>query len=148
MIGCLRTRVRKQPIIGLYFESENELQFYHLGARCVFSTILKAKSRMHLSCGHVSASSQSLGFILSLKMTSNFITSRPDVSSGYLNNSDSKITDAPICRGCQFILTILDRFKLSPTSRCIAPFARNLRQTNSCRSGGKDEFLFVDVLAC
>ena len=27
MIGCLRTRVRKQPIIALYFESENELKF-------------------------------------------------------------------------------------------------------------------------
>ena len=27
MIGCLRTRVRKQPIIGLYFEFENELKF-------------------------------------------------------------------------------------------------------------------------
>ena len=26
MIGCLRTRVRKQPIIALYFESETVLQ--------------------------------------------------------------------------------------------------------------------------
>ena len=32
MIGCLRTRVRKQPIIALYFESENELRFYNLEA--------------------------------------------------------------------------------------------------------------------
>ena len=32
MIGCLRTRVRKQPIIALYFESENELKFYNLDA--------------------------------------------------------------------------------------------------------------------
>ena len=30
MIGCLRTRVRKQPIIALYFELENELKFYNL----------------------------------------------------------------------------------------------------------------------
>ena len=30
MIGCLRTRVHKQPIIALYFESENELKFYNL----------------------------------------------------------------------------------------------------------------------
>ena len=29
MIGCLRTRVRNQPIISLYFESENELTFYN-----------------------------------------------------------------------------------------------------------------------
>ena len=29
MIGCLRTHVRKQPIIALYFESENELKFYN-----------------------------------------------------------------------------------------------------------------------
>ena len=32
MIGCLRTCVRKQPIIALYFMSENELQFYNLEA--------------------------------------------------------------------------------------------------------------------
>ena len=32
MIGCLRTRVRKQPIIALYFEVENELKFYNLEA--------------------------------------------------------------------------------------------------------------------
>ena len=27
------SRVRKQPIITLYFESENELKFYYLGTR-------------------------------------------------------------------------------------------------------------------
>ena len=32
MIGFLRTRVRKQPIIALYFESETVLQFYNLDA--------------------------------------------------------------------------------------------------------------------
>ena len=32
MIGCLRMRVRKQPIIALYFESENVLKFYNLEA--------------------------------------------------------------------------------------------------------------------
>ena len=32
MIGCLRTRVRKQPIIALYFESETVLKFYNLEA--------------------------------------------------------------------------------------------------------------------
>ena len=37
MIGCLRTRVRKQPIIALYFESENELKFYNLEARSQMS---------------------------------------------------------------------------------------------------------------
>ena len=30
MIGCLRTRVPKQPIIVLYFESETVLKFYNL----------------------------------------------------------------------------------------------------------------------
>ena len=35
MIGCLRTCVRMQPIIALYFESENELKFYNLEARRV-----------------------------------------------------------------------------------------------------------------
>ena len=33
MIGCLRTRVRKQPIIVLYFDFANELKFYNLEAR-------------------------------------------------------------------------------------------------------------------
>ena len=33
MIGWLRTHVRKQPIIVLYFEFENELKFYNLEAR-------------------------------------------------------------------------------------------------------------------
>ena len=33
MIGCLLTRVRKQPIIALYFESETVLKFYDLEAR-------------------------------------------------------------------------------------------------------------------
>ena len=33
MIGCLQTRVRKQPIIALYFEFENELKFYNFEAR-------------------------------------------------------------------------------------------------------------------
>ena len=32
MIGCFRTRVRKHPIIALYFELENELKFYNLEA--------------------------------------------------------------------------------------------------------------------
>ena len=32
MIGCLRTRVHKQPIIVLYFEFENEFKFYNLQA--------------------------------------------------------------------------------------------------------------------
>ena len=54
MIGRLQTHVRKQPIIALYFESETVLKFYN-----------------------VFASSQSLHFILSLRLYSSFITSRP-----------------------------------------------------------------------
>ena len=32
MIGCLRTRVHKQPIIALYFEFETVLKLYNLEA--------------------------------------------------------------------------------------------------------------------
>ena len=39
MIGCLRTRVRKQPIIALYFESENELKFYNLEALFCYAVL-------------------------------------------------------------------------------------------------------------
>ena len=42
MIGCWRTRVRKQPIIELYFEFENQLKLYnHLQARVI---ALKSKN--------------------------------------------------------------------------------------------------------
>ena len=40
MIGCLRTRVRKQPIIALYFESDTVLNFYNLEARSGFPLFL------------------------------------------------------------------------------------------------------------
>ena len=36
--GCTGKRVRKQPIIALYFESEPELKFYNLEA-CNLHTI-------------------------------------------------------------------------------------------------------------
>ena len=35
MIGCLRTRVRKQPTIALYFEPENVLKLYNLEAKTI-----------------------------------------------------------------------------------------------------------------
>ena len=38
MIGCLWTRVHKQPIIAFNFESENDLKFYNLDASSSFST--------------------------------------------------------------------------------------------------------------
>ena len=40
MISCLRTRVRKQPIIALYFESETVLQFYNLEAEKVNTVVV------------------------------------------------------------------------------------------------------------
>ena len=43
MIACLRTHVRKQPVIALLFESENELKFYSLKARSrseLFDTLM------------------------------------------------------------------------------------------------------------
>ena len=40
MIGCLRTRDHKQPIIALYFESEPELKFYNLEARPLWQAVV------------------------------------------------------------------------------------------------------------
>ena len=42
MIGCLRTCVRKQPIIALYFESETVLRFYNHEARSPVPKLLPA----------------------------------------------------------------------------------------------------------
>ena len=39
-----KARVRKHPIIALYFESENELKFYNLEAWCSLYFILKTNS--------------------------------------------------------------------------------------------------------
>ena len=54
MIGCLWTRVRKQPIIALYFEFENELKFYNLEAehyfRDVFRVQIRKKSQFVIFC--------------------------------------------------------------------------------------------------
>ena len=36
MIGCLRTRVHKQPVIVLYFESKTVLKLYDLEASYTF----------------------------------------------------------------------------------------------------------------
>ena len=44
MIGCLRTRVHKQPIIALYFESENETETDH---EPLTSFVIKAKPRIY-----------------------------------------------------------------------------------------------------
>ena len=40
MMGCLRTHVRKQPIIALYFESETVVKVYNLKARTIKMSIL------------------------------------------------------------------------------------------------------------
>ena len=40
MIGWLRTRIRNQPIIALYFEFENELKFYNLEAKTDIVSVL------------------------------------------------------------------------------------------------------------
>ena len=64
MIGCLRTRIRKQPIIALYFESEYELKFYNLEARStikVGSKAFTARSRTQAFqfCNHLPKERQS-----------------------------------------------------------------------------------------
>ena len=47
MIGCLRTLVCKQPIIALYFESENELKFYNLETRKCYNLRLQTEPQHH-----------------------------------------------------------------------------------------------------
>ena len=42
MVGCLRTRVRKHPIIALYFELETVLKFYDIGAWLLYFNCILA----------------------------------------------------------------------------------------------------------
>ena len=64
MIGCLRTRVRKQPIIVLYFNFETVLKFYNPEACfnddadrmtkisfCFCPIIASLRGLVSLSCG-------------------------------------------------------------------------------------------------
>ena len=51
MTGCLRTRVRKQPIIALYFESETVLKFYNLEASVVIGALRVTVAILSVSDG-------------------------------------------------------------------------------------------------
>ena len=55
MIGCLWTRVRKQPIIELYFESEIVLRFYNLGAsrHIIYAPVLCVRASRPLARLHL-----------------------------------------------------------------------------------------------
>ena len=57
MIGCVQTRVHKQPIIALYFESETVLNVYNLEARSMNRMI-----RVFAVC-------TSVGFIMQLSIS-------------------------------------------------------------------------------
>ena len=48
MIGCLRTRVRKHPIVALYFESETVLKLYNLKALSFPSSLLSSHTKNHV----------------------------------------------------------------------------------------------------
>ena len=43
MTGYLQTRVRKQPIIALHFEFENELKFYNLRTWLLLTSLHPAR---------------------------------------------------------------------------------------------------------
>ena len=49
MIGCLRTRVRKQPIVAFYFEFQTVLKLYSLEARAQKSASCESLASFSLS---------------------------------------------------------------------------------------------------
>ena len=59
MIGCLRTRVRKQPIIALYFEPETVLKFYNIGAQVL--SAFECSFSLHSITGNAGSKSQLSG---------------------------------------------------------------------------------------
>ena len=54
MIGCLRTRLHKRPIIALYFEFETILKFYNLEANCHRRRHLRLHQQTQLQHAHKS----------------------------------------------------------------------------------------------
>ena len=72
MIGCLRTRVRKQPIIALYFEFENEFQFYNLEARTILTCTTSEFTHLLSSQGNlVNSKSKDTEFLFRVTSSSN-----------------------------------------------------------------------------
>ena len=71
MIGCLRTRFRKQPIIALYFESETAIKvsrgakFYNLEAWLLYFNCLSDALLLLVFCD---TSSQCHGFLCSVEL--------------------------------------------------------------------------------
>ena len=63
MIGCLRTRVRKQPIIALYFEFENELKFYNLEAWCTMRRLFGLCKQLTVYVNYVRFISDAISLI-------------------------------------------------------------------------------------
>ena len=69
MIGCLRTHVRKQPIIVFYFEFETVLTFYNLGTWLPDHVYMymRMREKYKLNC-------PLLGILLSQKNTFNYLS--------------------------------------------------------------------------
>ena len=96
MIGRLRTRVRKQPIIALYFQFEtvlrfNNLETWPLGYKLEFILRLKIKGNDWLIKDTCPKAAKHCAFILSPSLYSSFITSRPDLIEIYFQSMLSKM---------------------------------------------------------
>ena len=106
MIGYLRTRVRKQPIIALYFEFETVLKFYYPQARSRSLILLKVGlPNLEWGCNlDLQSVTFHLGVNVSLTLTSCLI-SRVIVSWAYFL---SILFDVEISNfACERILALL-----------------------------------------
>ena len=89
MIGCLRTRVRKQPIIALHFESENELKFYNLEARTKMSNSPSYQSKDNIIMSRRDVMDKSLALYTEMPSS---ITCSPSLSDETLSLGPSSET--------------------------------------------------------
>ena len=71
MIGSLRTRVRKKPIIALYFESKTVVQFFNLKA-CLPKNNLSSK-QVVVWCDRANYNIESCRSLVSNNISSNHI---------------------------------------------------------------------------
>ena len=107
-------------IIFYSFTMETRLISWPWGYKTWVQAQTQNKAQWLAACGHVSANSQSLRFILSLRMNSSFITSRPGLHCPY-RSWQSETSDDSCCVGwcCSHSNDLPWKYHQRPFHRCV-----------------------------
>ena len=94
MIGCLQTRVCKQPITALYFESETVLKLYNLKAWMLSAIATKLPHRFQIIVLHLlekQLQQKQQPFETLRNCASSSLLTVPDIMLSYVTYSNCRI---------------------------------------------------------